>query len=765
MASLQHMRERNRIRLLQALRLAGGADRAELARLTGLSRATVSSLLGEALARGHVVESRPDGTARPALLRLNPRAGIVAGVDLGHSHLRVVLADLGATVVAERCVALDVDAAPDAALAVAADLVGALLRSAGADSGRLLGVGMGVARPLDRGPGAAGFRPAEALALRLGAPVRAENDANLGMLGEHVYGAARGARDVVYLKLSTGVGAGLLLDGSLYMGARGLAGELGHVTVVPNGHICRCGNRGCLETVASASALARALAPTYGDALSRAQLLAVLDGDAVAERSLREVGRHLGRALAPLCTALDVEQVVVGGELGAASRELVRAVRTELRKSCATPQQPAVRPALLGERAEALGGVALALAQVEWLRRAGLIPLNGHAGPATPDGMGAPTGLRDGNVAAVVEGLRQHGSISRTDLARATGLSRTTVLSILDQLSGAGFVALRGSEPERSPGRPAARVALQPPAGVALGLSAGPHQLRLVVADLSLRVLAERTAPYDGRPGAAALADLAVELAGAALAEAGVTHDALVGAALGCPRPIDPHGAEGALQELLSARLGTPVRIDNDANLEGLAELALGAGRGLRHLLYVHAGWGLGGAVVVDERLRRGHAGAAGELAHIRVSDAKGHVCRCGRRGCLRTVASGSALVRALALAHGGELDLDGLLGLVLDGDAAARRALTDAGREIGGVIAGLCTATNPEAVIVGGPLGFGGSPLVAAARRRIARDVHPTIGPVTVLPAALGGVGAALGAASLVVRSGDVFAHRVAVR
>jgi predicted NBD/HSP70 family sugar kinase len=387
----------------------------------------------------------------------------------------------------------------------------------------------------------------------------------------------------------------------------------------------------------------------------------------------------------------------------------------------------------------------------------------------------APKELRAGNVGAVLAALREHGSVSRTDLARLTGLSRTTVVSILEQLDGAGLVAVRdrGGAPDGRLGRPAARVALHPSAGVALGVCFSREDLHAVVTDLSLRVLAERSARFEGRPPATALIDLAAEVADGALEAAGVTRRVLVGAALGLPSPIDPDTGEAdphvlrswaspSLREMVSERLGTSVRIENDANLEALAEMALGAGRGLRHGLYVHVGWGIGGAVVLDGRLRRGRAGAAGEIAHIPVRPADGPLCTCGRRGCLKSIASGRALLDALAVAHGGELDLDGLVRLVARGDPGAERATSDAGDAIGAVLAGLCTAMNPEAVVIGGPLGVAGSPLVEAAGRRIAQDVHPTIGPVAVRPAALGDVGGALGAASLVVRSADLFGHRV---
>ena len=387
MASLKEMRTSNRILLLRTLRRAGEADRATLARMTGVSRATISGLLGEAIARGFVVEEGVGRRGRPAMLRLDPRAGVVVGVDLGHSHVAAVLADLEGTVVGERRVLFDVDAAPDAALGVAVGLVEEIAESLGIDPGRLVGVGLGVARPVVRATGASpsplgwpGASPGEELSRRLGLPVRLENDANVGVLGERARGAARGARDVVYLKLSTGVGAGLLLDGALYAGSRGVAGDIGHVTVVENGHICGCGNRGCLETVASAGALARALAPSHGDALTLPRLLELVDqDDPVAERGMKEIGRHIGRALVPLCLALDVELVVLGGELGATSRRLLTSVRAELRRTDGARQSIPVRPALLGDRAEALGAVELALGQEEWFHQAGLITLHGAA--------------------------------------------------------------------------------------------------------------------------------------------------------------------------------------------------------------------------------------------------------------------------------------------------------------------------------------------------------------------------------------------------
>ena len=185
--------------------------------------------------------------------------------------MRVALADLAASVLAERRVDLDVDAGPGAALDAGAALVSEVLSAARFPRDRVLGLGMGLPGPIDRADGNVGpssilakwtgLAPAQELSRRLGLPVRLENDANLGALGEFLYGAGREAGDMVYVKVSSGVGAGLVLEGSLHTGATGFAGELGHVVVVPDGVLCRCGNRGCLETVASTVALKRRLDP------------------------------------------------------------------------------------------------------------------------------------------------------------------------------------------------------------------------------------------------------------------------------------------------------------------------------------------------------------------------------------------------------------------------------------------------------------------------------------------------------------------------
>ncbi len=277
------LRERNRLRIVDELRRAGRSSRADLVRTTGLSRTTVSKLVSELQADGIVVERReaePDaalvagGVGRPPVaLALAPAAGGAIGVDFGHDFVRVAIADLAGVVLTEARREFDVDRQSPAALDLACALIDELLARVGLELERIVGVGVAVSAPIlrdaDTGaaqilPGWAAFAPADALERRLGRPVLMDNDANLGALAEVRHGAGRGAVDVLYLMLSAGIGAGLIADGRLVRGRHGITGEIGHVVVDPNGPICRCGNRGCLETIAAAPAMLATLAPLHG---------------------------------------------------------------------------------------------------------------------------------------------------------------------------------------------------------------------------------------------------------------------------------------------------------------------------------------------------------------------------------------------------------------------------------------------------------------------------------------------------------------------
>jgi predicted NBD/HSP70 family sugar kinase len=202
------------------------------------------------------------------------------------------------------------------------------------------------------------------LGARLGYPVHVGNDANLGALAECTFGVARGVQNVLYVMLSAGVGLGLWLHGELFTGQSGTAGELGHVVVDPDGQICRCGNRGCLETVAGAGALSRALAYSRGREVGSEELLELVGaGEPGAVRLVADAGRAVGAALAGVCSILDPALIVVGGELAGAGEVLVGAIREIIERdsSPAVGRSYEIVCGELGARAEALGAAALAM--------------------------------------------------------------------------------------------------------------------------------------------------------------------------------------------------------------------------------------------------------------------------------------------------------------------------------------------------------------------------------------------------------------------
>ncbi len=377
MASL---REANRRLVIDALRERGVASRAELARITGLSRSTVSTIVTDLLDSGLAGErdDQPDGEAHagrpPVMVSLNSSAGLAVGIDFGHRHLRVAVSDLSHTVLAETWRELDVDHSADEGLATAVEFVDEVLAEADLDRARVIGVGMGLPAPIDRGtgavqaasilPGWVGVDAAAEASARLGLPVEVDNDANLGALAEHAWGAARGRSEVAYIKVSSGIGAGLISGGRLQHGVGGTAGEIGHTLIAEGGPVCRCGNRGCLETLASTRAIAALLSASRSEEISTRRLLELCaSGDAAAQRLVGDAGRAIGVAVANLCNLLNPECVVVGGDLSATGEVLLGPLREEARRNAipSAAEEVEIVAGVLGERAELLGALALVM--------------------------------------------------------------------------------------------------------------------------------------------------------------------------------------------------------------------------------------------------------------------------------------------------------------------------------------------------------------------------------------------------------------------
>ena len=379
--SLRSLRELNRGRVIDVLRTRGSASRAEIARATGLSRSTVSTIVTGLIESGLVGEQQEataahgDHGGRPAVpLALNRSAGLALGIDFGHTHLRVAVSDLSHEVLAESSRDLDVDHSAAEGLDAAAALVERVLSDADVNGDRVIGAGMGLPGPINRStgtvgssailPGWVGVDAAAEMHSRLGLPVEVENDANLGALAEFVWGAGQGFSELIYIKLSSGVGAGLLLDGRLYRGSGGTAGEIGHTPARPDGVVCRCGLRGCLETVASARSIAELLGESRGEQVGSRRLLELVAAeDPAATRLIAEAGRDVGIAVANLCNIVNPGRVIVGGELSAAGETLTEAIAESIDRYAipSAAEDVTVVPGVLGERAELLGALALVL--------------------------------------------------------------------------------------------------------------------------------------------------------------------------------------------------------------------------------------------------------------------------------------------------------------------------------------------------------------------------------------------------------------------
>jgi len=360
-------------------------SRADVARATGLSRPMVSNLVNELRAVGLVLEDAAPVATRgrqggrpPILLRLDASAGTAIGIDFDHAHVRVAVSDLALRIRAERTQPLDPAEAAEAGLDLAATMVERVLVDAGASRRRVVGVGIalpgtieqpeGVVGPSSILPQWTGVAAAAEMRRRLDLPVVADNDANLGAVAEAAFGAARHAQDVLYVKLTSGIGAGVIVKGGLYRGAAGRAGEIGHVRVRPDGPVCRCGRRGCLETVASTDALRRALRLDHDRDLTVAAIIeAARRGDRDCRRVIAEGGGALGGVVATLLNVLNPEAVVIGGDLAAVGDILVGAVERTIASDALPESAAAARivPGVLGDRTQLLGALALVISGID----------------------------------------------------------------------------------------------------------------------------------------------------------------------------------------------------------------------------------------------------------------------------------------------------------------------------------------------------------------------------------------------------------------
>jgi len=361
--------------VLAELRRSGALSRAELCRRTGLPKTTMFGVVAELLERGAMIEQEaagPTGRGRgrpAALVALNPSAGLYVGVDVGRRRVRLVIANASHEVVATGLADIAEDAGPEVRAATVVTLVREVARDGGIGLSGLTAVGIGVVGVLG---GAASSTPVEAMRRsvgeELGVAVSVGNNSRMAALAEATWGAGRQVDDLVYVRWSTGIGGGFVVGGRAVAGARGGAGEIGHVSVDPNGAPCHCGGRGCLEGLVGGAALleacaARGLELADLDAL----VTAAQDLSPVACRVVDAAAARLGRMLAGVVVQLDPQRIVVGGELAQLGSLVLDPVRDAIgRLALPLVARPLdVVQADLGVNAAALGALALLLREEE----------------------------------------------------------------------------------------------------------------------------------------------------------------------------------------------------------------------------------------------------------------------------------------------------------------------------------------------------------------------------------------------------------------
>lgn len=362
-------------------------SRAEIARRTELARSTVSEIVGTLLPTGLVAEKgmgSSNGGRRPIVLEFQDEARSILGVEIAATHVAVALTDLRGRVLSWEDRAHPVREDPDGTHALVVDLCDRCL-TAGRRRGsrRLIGIGVAVPSPVDprhpdrlsevvlpRWGGRSGL---ESVLARYRVPFFVDNDANLGALAEHSWGAGREVDDVAYVKLATGVGSGHVIGGEIYRGATGVAGEIGHLAIDPQGAPCICGLRGCLATLIGTPALeARArellrdhpeskLAGTPPTVASIEE--AALAGDPTALQLVREAAGYLGIALAGMLNLMNPSLVILGGGLARLGELLLEPLRETVQRRTLVSSVAAseIRTSDLGPRAVAIGAATLVL--------------------------------------------------------------------------------------------------------------------------------------------------------------------------------------------------------------------------------------------------------------------------------------------------------------------------------------------------------------------------------------------------------------------
>lgn len=385
-----NVRNFNKHAAVDLIRFAGkGLSRTDLAEEMGLTRSAVTIIVNDLIAHGIILEteSRTTSSGRPpVVLEINPSHGLVAAIDMGATHLSAALGDFSARILEEIEIPFRITDGPEKCLQEADRVLRELLAKRGLTPSDLAGIGVGVPGPVitelgtvmappimpgwDRFPIRATLKDEWKTAITL------NNDAELGALGEWAYGAGRGEKNLAFIKVGSGVGAGLIINRQIYGGTTGSAGEIGHLTVDENGPRCACGNNGCLEAFAGGHAIA-SQAQALVDSGKRTLLSekevesltaqdvaeAARRGDLAAQEVIKRAGTYIGIAIAGLINLINPSTVIIGGGVAQVGDLLTTPIRQAVRQRSLRASEHGVRitTAMLGRRSSLIGALVQAI--------------------------------------------------------------------------------------------------------------------------------------------------------------------------------------------------------------------------------------------------------------------------------------------------------------------------------------------------------------------------------------------------------------------
>nr|WP_012311518.1 ROK family transcriptional regulator [Arthrobacter sp. AK-1]ABR66986.1 putative isomerase [Arthrobacter sp. AK-1] len=366
--------------LFQILRDGRPRTRSELAAATGFARSTITARVEELLQTGFITpvgDAASTGGRPPARVAFNPSARVVAAGDIGATHATVAVMDLAGTTLAKTREQIQIADGPEPVLDRLTETVSSLLSTIERTSEDLIAVGIGLPGPVEHStgkpsqppimPGWDGFDVPAYVQRTYDVAVLVDNDVNIMALGERAVSWPE-TENMVFLKVATGIGSGIISSGQLQRGEKGTAGDVGHIAVNrAAGIACRCGNIGCLEAIAGRPAVARALRSAGVDVPNDTDVIALVrQGNILASQIMRQAGRDIGEVLNMCVSLLNPAVIVIGGSMAEAGEQLIAGIR-EVVYARSTPlatQDLSIVQARTGADAGITGAAIMALDHV-----------------------------------------------------------------------------------------------------------------------------------------------------------------------------------------------------------------------------------------------------------------------------------------------------------------------------------------------------------------------------------------------------------------